>query len=252
MSDGTGIGEALRTAREERGVAIEDVARSTKIRTDYLHALEAEEFDRIGGDVYAKGFLKTYATALGLDAEELLGIYRRQVQGSPASLTGSLAQAPAAREPRGAPPTWLVWGAAAIIVLIGVVAIASLVGSGRTPEPAQQARPPAAATPTPTPTPTAEPTPTETEVVYEGVNVALRMEQDSWIRVTVDGEVVLERVVRAGEELPVFVGEELVTIRYGNAGGVRVEVNGRDLGVVGERGRVETRSYDESGEVADA
>ncbi len=249
MGADTGIGAALSAAREAKGVDMADVARSTKIRTDYLKALEAEEFERIGGDVYAKGFLKTYAVALGLDPEELLAIYRKQVQGGSSQLSGSLAQAPVAREPRGAPPMLVVWGVAAFVVLIGIVAIANLVGGGRTPEPAIQARPPAAATPTPTPTPTVEATPTPSEVVYDGVEIVLTFEQDSWVRVRLDGELEQEGVVRAGEVLT-FKGTDLVTVRYGNAGGVTVTVNGKDLGVVGERGRVEERRYDANGEVA--
>ncbi len=245
----TGIGETLRAAREERGVAIEDVARSTRVRVDYLHALEAEEFDRMGGDVYAKGFLKTYAQALGLDPESLLAIYRRRVQGTSERLSGSLAAAPAAREPRGAPPMWIVWFAAAILVLIGIGAVASLV-EGRSPEPAVQPRPPAAATPTPTPTPT-EPTPTPTPTpTFDGVHVVLTFEMQSWVRVLVDGQNVREEVVDAGEEL-VFDGTERVVVRFGNAGGVRVSVNGEDYGIVGEPGRVETREYTQDGPTQD-
>src|SRR5262249_29615411 len=46
-----------------------DVERDTRIRTRYLEALEEERFDRIPGLVYAKGFLRTYADYLGLDAD---------------------------------------------------------------------------------------------------------------------------------------------------------------------------------------
>ncbi|MGD0430455.1 MAG: RodZ domain-containing protein [Acetobacteraceae bacterium] len=64
------IGTDLRAARESLGWTLSDVAKKLRIRLSFLEALEAGQLTRIPGNVYARGFLRNYATALGLDAEE--------------------------------------------------------------------------------------------------------------------------------------------------------------------------------------
>lgn len=77
---GTAIGAELVRAREELGLEIRDLEERTKIRARYLRALEAEAWEAIPSPAYAKGFLRTYANELGLDAEELVDEFRRQVE----------------------------------------------------------------------------------------------------------------------------------------------------------------------------
>ena len=67
-----GIGEDLRAAREARGVSLEDVQRELHIRERYLQALENDAFEDLPGDVYTRGFLRSYARYLGLDPAELI------------------------------------------------------------------------------------------------------------------------------------------------------------------------------------
>src|SRR5688572_20071792 len=76
----TGIGETLRTARRQQRVSLTDAAAETRVRESYLAALEEEDFAALGGDVYVKGFLRSYARFLRLDPEPLLAAYRAQHQ----------------------------------------------------------------------------------------------------------------------------------------------------------------------------
>jgi cytoskeleton protein RodZ len=64
-------GADLRAARERLGWALLDVAAMLRIRPAYLEALEVGRLNALPGNVYALGFLRSYATALGLDAEEV-------------------------------------------------------------------------------------------------------------------------------------------------------------------------------------
>lgn len=75
------IGETLRAARHAKQLALEDVARATKIKLDILEKLEADEFDRLVAPTYAKGFLKLYAEHLGLDAPALVAYYLKSQGG---------------------------------------------------------------------------------------------------------------------------------------------------------------------------
>lgn len=66
------IGQALRSARERQGLERAELERQTHIRVRYLGALEDERFEEIPGRAYAKGFLRVYADALGLDGPRLV------------------------------------------------------------------------------------------------------------------------------------------------------------------------------------
>jgi Helix-turn-helix domain/RodZ C-terminal domain len=70
------IGSSLREVRIRRGVELAQVEAETHIRTRYLKALEDERFDRLPGDAYVRGFLRTYADYLELDAELFVDEYK--------------------------------------------------------------------------------------------------------------------------------------------------------------------------------
>jgi transcriptional regulator with XRE-family HTH domain len=69
------IGSNLREARMRQKLELADVERATRIRARYLMALEEERFDIFPGTAYAKGFLRTYADHLGLDAQRFVDEY---------------------------------------------------------------------------------------------------------------------------------------------------------------------------------
>lgn len=74
----TSVGQTLRKARLERGIELSEVERVTKIRPKYLQAIEADRWDLLPGEAYARGFLSTYAQFLGLDERELLAEFRSE------------------------------------------------------------------------------------------------------------------------------------------------------------------------------
>ncbi len=65
----------LRAARERRSMTIEDIARVTRIPDHSLRRLEAGEFEDLPGDVFVRGFLRSYARCVGLDAADVLRRY---------------------------------------------------------------------------------------------------------------------------------------------------------------------------------
>jgi len=66
------IGASLAAARKGQSLSITDAERLTLLRGKYLEALEADEFRALPGRTYARAFLRTYADALGLDAEQFV------------------------------------------------------------------------------------------------------------------------------------------------------------------------------------
>jgi cytoskeleton protein RodZ len=65
-------GSMIQQARESAGLSLDDVAEATKIRSSILAAMEADDFSHCGGDVYARGQLRSIATVVGLDPEDVV------------------------------------------------------------------------------------------------------------------------------------------------------------------------------------
>lgn len=76
-SDNT-IGGLLRATRQKLGEDLKSAARVTKIRAEYLEALEEGKIDKLPGRTYAIGFLKTYADFLGLDPAECVAKFKTE------------------------------------------------------------------------------------------------------------------------------------------------------------------------------
>lgn len=66
------VGAVLKAAREKMGLTLAQAEEGTKIRARFLQALEANDYTVLGGDIYVRGFLKNYATFLGLNPNELM------------------------------------------------------------------------------------------------------------------------------------------------------------------------------------
>lgn len=72
------LGDLLREKRKQLGKTINDISEHTKIRAEYLLALETGKYDKFASNVYAKGFLKKYAKYLGISPERAVALYRRE------------------------------------------------------------------------------------------------------------------------------------------------------------------------------
>jgi cytoskeleton protein RodZ len=234
------IGEALRSAREGQGKSIQDAAAATHIRSSYLEALEAERFEDLGGHVYAKGFLRSYAGWLGIDAAPLVAEYRERERGEvkvvervPTGI-GNLGY-----RQRGA--NWLVIGVVAgAVLLLGVLYQLLSPGGADGNDPGLLARAPVA-TATTAPGTTA-PTGTTTPPLADGVKLVLRYSAPSWTVVEADGKIVFRGTPAASEERS-FTADRLINLTLGNAGGVQLTVNGRSLGTAGDSGNVLRKTF---------
>jgi cytoskeleton protein RodZ len=91
----SGIGATLLEARKRRKIELSEVEAATKIRAGYLRAIEAENWDALPGDAYARSFVRTYAAFLGLDSSRLAA----QVPAGPAPIVpeGGARRGPARR-----------------------------------------------------------------------------------------------------------------------------------------------------------
>ena len=108
-----GIGDNLREAREKSGLKLADASAFLRIREDYLTALESEDFGRLPGKAYAIGFIRSYATYLGLDAEDLITGFKSVAEPDAAEpLPYNMAEERAPIAP------FVKWGGAGLLILV--------------------------------------------------------------------------------------------------------------------------------------
>lgn len=73
-----GLGQEFRVRRQERGLTVPFIANDLRISERYLAAIEDEDYELIGGHVYVIGFMRNYASYLGLDADALIQRYHAE------------------------------------------------------------------------------------------------------------------------------------------------------------------------------
>lgn len=221
MQRTTGVGSALRRARHERGVTIDEACRDTRIRREFIRALEAEDFDRLLGDVYVRGALRSYSTYLGLPAESVISAYER--------IAGD------ERPPPPPPASEPVIGALRrrdnhrllVMVVATVLVFAAAFGVLSTRE---SAPPPA----------TLADTAVESRV--RPIEAALTALQEVEVTVVVDGAEPQTFTLGDGESRAVTAAESL-RISLARGGVTNVVVAGKDLGYPGHTDRPWTRSF---------
>jgi len=77
------IGERLEEARKTKGISIREAAEATKVRGDYLHKFESNQFDINLPDIYVRGFLRNYARYLGLNPDKIVNDFAALGHGTP-------------------------------------------------------------------------------------------------------------------------------------------------------------------------
>jgi hypothetical protein len=99
------LGERLRQTREARGIASLQAEMDTRIRASVIEALEQADYDKLPPEPFLRGLIRTYATYLGLDSEEMLGLYIVDRTPPPVQPTrpAPIVKPPAAR-PESPPP----------------------------------------------------------------------------------------------------------------------------------------------------
>src|ERR1700744_6503958 len=119
------LGEEFRSAREARSLSLSDVAERLHIRSVYLAAIEDEDWHVIGAPVYVRGFMRTYARFLGLDAESAVARFSASV---PAGTPAATAPRPAAAAEKRAAAERSSPSLPAILAMVVAVVLVLFVG----------------------------------------------------------------------------------------------------------------------------
>lgn len=115
-------GQRLKAAREEAGLALADVAERLRLSTTIVKALESDDYERLPGAAFVKGYLRNYARLVGLPADDIANLYQQiRDEEQPAETVEVLPPAPQRR-------SGLIW--LALVVGVIVVALLVFVGAG--------------------------------------------------------------------------------------------------------------------------
>jgi transcriptional regulator with XRE-family HTH domain len=229
------VGDRLRAAREARGLSLEAVANTLRVKPSILQAIENNDAAALPPRPYGRGFVRTYAAHLGLEPHDTARDYFLQFAPAPQP------EPPPPAAPRSSRWSWspLVLRRAsyvvAAVVLFGLVLLGARrllrqeatrqpiarthaeasgpVGTGGSSEPARPSKPTAALT------------------------VELEATDRVWVAASADGRRTLYGFLKAGDRETVRADRE-IAIRVGDAGALRWRINDRPAAVMGLRGAV--------------
>ena len=231
------------------GYSLEDVARVTKINLLYLEAIENDDFAKLPGETFLKGFLRSYARFLGIKEKEIISKLKSGKKTEPAAHEAyktevHVSSSSAGASDRGSEGQSFIQKNMRLILPLGVGALALIIiimlfGGGRDTSTIQSSKEvrvegiapsaPAGVKPEPVVRPPAGP--------VEPVLLKVSAKELTWIQVNLAGGEVKEALMRPGEVV-LWTGVDKITVTIGNAGGVDAEVNGKAQEPFGKRGEV--------------
>lgn len=262
------LGEMLKEARLKKDYTLEDIQRITKIQRRYLEAIEDGNLDALPGHFYARAFVKSYAEAVGLDPEVVLGQVKTDFPQLPPEEQMVNLRRGRQPKPPGQAGRWLsrvlLYLFAVLILFVIYIAVSQLdktpdMGQNQ-PAPTAPISPPEVQQPdpgtvqppptgeAPTAPPAAEPPPPSAELKFTGqtnniynyeltgatdISISISAKGNCWLRVLKNGqngEKVDELTMTPGLKKDwTLTGTQSAWIRLGSAPDVEITVNGQPL-----------------------
>ena len=230
------LGPYLRSAREAKGMDLRDAAQQTRISINYLKAIEEEDFAKLPGEVFVKGFLKSYARFLQLSEDEVMARYTailRPPAGQAAAKAerpkASAVPSPVSEEPeRGEKRSWepYLWSGLVLIALAGLALI--LVPGHRT---VTKTEAPVSSQSTSTQSLVSAPAAT---TASEKLYLEITALDDVWVLVRTDSSPQKKAILKKGESIT-WSADERFLVSYGSIGAARIVLNGKELTVTGPK-----------------
>ena len=245
MSD---FGGKLRLARERRGISLRQIAASTKISMAALEALERNDMSKLPGGIFSKAFVRSYAVEVGLDPDETAREFLDRFHGG--RVGAIAASAVASGEDSTFEAQQRIAAVVLKLVLISVPLIGVVLYFSMRSRPAARPVVPEMSTSAPPPVDYRAPLPQQTApasaapalpsaVAARTMTLELHPTGDCWVKLTVDGQPVLSRLMLAGEK-DVRQIHDVVVIEVGDAGAFAFSVDGKPGKSLGQTGQIRT------------
>ena len=252
-------GEVLKRKREELGLGIKDVAELLKLKAEYLSSIEEDRFEKLPVAVYTIGYIRCYAAYLHVDPEPILSFYAGHLSHPrPSTII------PVASSKKKIPIYY--YGIPIVVLLLIALVVSTIRRDAAGPKIDMASAPPKPAqieTPQQT-TPIEEPTPPLSQsgqppavsqvqspkMPTAGIEHRLEVIANdlTWVHITFSHGGTDEALLRPGMT-KTWTFPEKAMLKIGNAGGVRLNLDGQDIGSPGSNGQVMTITFPENRQV---
>jgi cytoskeleton protein RodZ len=229
------LGQDLKKERELRGISLKEISDSTKISLRFLRALEEDQLDLLPGRFFIKGILRSYADYLGLDESSVLNKFyeeeqyrQQQESGDKQDYTDSAPEIPKSFKNK------VFFGITFLVIVAVLSSLYFIFQKDKKDLPSIQTDPAPARKEVIIPPPPVEKAPV---AAAEEMKLAITFQQDTWIQLYIDGELLLDGIKYPGEEFSTTATKEII-INVGNAGGLTYSINQRAGKSLGRSGQV--------------
>jgi cytoskeletal protein RodZ len=264
------IGKTLKEKRIEKGLTIEDVSDSIKIRRKYLEAIESGNYSEIPDKVYTKSFLKIYAEYLGLDQVYVLKRYLDEVsQEENVLIPTKTVGAQSERNYRNAKDKnnikFFTFVSVVLALLLLTWITVSLVKRNKVeptllnspttqepisseltteapsiqipPSPPAQEQSPSSPTQVPISPENIEPPDQKPPLSFDKLVLSINTKEKVWVSYTMD-DTKKESFTLPAQTTRIIEAERKIFFQIGNAGGLNITINQFELGMIGKSGEV--------------
>ena len=234
------LGALITKARTAARLSIQDLSKTTNIPVTLLREMENDNFSKCGGETYARGHLRNIASKLGLDERIFLDLFESEVTAPAKPIRDLLSENNAAMPYQERKQiSWKVLAASSIVALLlfGVAQVIFGISSDK---------PVVTTSPSVSVSESAKPEPTESAAPIVAGQVTVEVSATrgtTWLYVTNDsGTSLFSGQIRKGNS-KLFTESKQINLRVGNAGGVDIKVDGKDVGPLGINGEVVNLTY---------
>ncbi|NLW34221.1 helix-turn-helix domain-containing protein [Syntrophorhabdus aromaticivorans] len=238
-------GALLRAEREQKGISLGEVSHALCLRKSLIQSIESGNWDFLPHEVYVRSYLREYANFLKLDNMVIFELPGKQEETD--EQTENLAEEEPRRKLRMLGGMRVKFSVRALIypaillVLLGFYIIEKTQRDHGTLQRVEATRPVSVATPAHVEDNAATPTVTEgnkaTSPIVDGKRLMITCVERTWVSAVIDGSEKKEFMLNP-EEMIVLHAQDRFELLIGNAGGVKLILNGKDTGFTGESGEV--------------
>jgi cytoskeleton protein RodZ len=223
------VGRILRSERERQGLPISAVSNRTKIRETILDAIERDDISQVPSAFLYKSFVRQIALVLSVDFTQIGGLVNTVAEGFPALRVPGEEHRPTGLAPimRTRHESLSGWVSAVFSLLAALVICSGLYAYLQ-----RMQSPSGAAFPE-------NPQPGIVRAAPEPILLRIAALEPAWLSIDTDGHHVFSGLLEPADTKE-LEGKDSARLRTGNAGGLTVTFNGRQLGPLGQRGQVRT------------
>jgi hypothetical protein len=228
----TNFGATFKKARESKGISLDQIAHQTRISTRFLAAIENEEFQLLPGGIFSRGFVRSFAEAVGIDPAQAVADYERLSSVPQPGIDPPAAAAVPPKTERHLYP-----------VAVGILAIAVAIfylmtrESGHKSEPVTPTPTTAPAAQPPSPAPAPEPVPAPAPGT-QALKLDIQVLEKTWLKVNSDGNTENGGEILEPGMTRKFTADNSLYISIGNAAGLTMKINDKPLRPLGKSGQV--------------